>query len=193
MILSPVHQDTEVVLREVLKRKPGTVLEIGCATGYLSIELAKRGWNVTGTDIIPKAIEVSRSNAEQADVSVTFIESDLFDKVKRRFDVIIFNPPVIFSTNRLYPYARSLVARIPPLNNVLERLISYLPNAQHSALMERFFKNVKGHLTSDGVIYLVFFDSQLQRLRKNFTTFKTLEAGPTCKLIIIAREHLQSL
>lgn len=188
--LSPIRHDTKAVLSLLLKQQQKKTIEIGCATGYLSIELAKRGWDVTGTDIHPKAVEVSKSNAKQAGVSIIFVESDLFEDVKGRFDVIAFNPPLVFSSNPLYPYARGFVARIPLLNNALERLISYLPNTHYLALMERFFDDVKAHLTSDGCVYLTILNPQLPPLKKHFTAFKAVEAGPFCKILIIARKHL---
>ncbi len=193
LAISPVHRDVRVMLSLLSKQRPRTALEIGCGTGYLSIELAKRGWNVTGTDIVPEAVEVSMNNAKQAGVSVTFVQSDMFQNLKGRFDAIIFNPPLIFSTQGMYPYARGLVARIPVLNNALVRLFSSLPNAQHSALMGRFFEGVKDHLTPRGVIYLVLFDHQLQGLRKHFTAFRAAEGGPNCRIVIIARKHLQPI
>lgn len=189
--ISPVRHDTRVLLSLLLKERPGRALEVGCGAGYLSIELARRGWNVTGADIVPEAVEVSRSNAKQAGVSVTFVQSDLFENVKGRFDAIIFNPPIVFSSNPLYPYARGLVAKIPALNRALERFLSSLPNAQHSALMERFFEGVKAHLTPKGAVYLILFDRQLEGLRKHFTAFRAVEAGPLCKIVTIRRKELR--
>lgn len=193
LAISPVHRDAGVMLSLLGKQRPKTALEIGCGTGYLSIELAKRGWNVTGTDIVPEAVEVSRSNANLAGVSVTFVQSDMFQNLKGRFDAIIFNPPLVFSTNRMYPYARGLVARIPLLNKALVRLFSSLSSAQHSALMERFFEGAKAHLTPKGAVYLILFDRQLQGLKKHFTAFRAAEAGPNCRIMIIARKHLQPI
>ena len=188
--LSPIYHDTCVVLSLLLEQQPKKALELGCGIGYISIKLAKRGWDVTGTDIDPRAVQVSKRNAEQAGVSVTFVESDLFENVKGRFEIIAFNPPIVFSSNPLYTYARGFVTRIPLLNNALKRLISYLPNTQYSALMERFFDGVKDHLTSDGLIYLTILDRQLPAVRKHFTAFKAVDAGSFCRSLIIARRYL---
>lgn len=45
--------------REQEGREPpyGKALDIGCGTGRDSVELARRGWEVTGIDMIPKAVD----------------------------------------------------------------------------------------------------------------------------------------
>jgi release factor glutamine methyltransferase len=69
-------------------------LEPGCGSGLISIYAAKKGANVTATDINPIAIEFIKKNAEQNKVELTIIESDLFEKIpEQRFDVIAINPP----------------------------------------------------------------------------------------------------
>lgn len=44
--------------------RPARVLEIGCGPGYLSLELARAGHDVTGIDVSGGAIEVARSFSE---------------------------------------------------------------------------------------------------------------------------------
>ena len=43
--------------REQAGREPpyGAALDVGCGGGLWSIDLARRGWDVTGVDIVPKA------------------------------------------------------------------------------------------------------------------------------------------
>jgi 2-polyprenyl-3-methyl-5-hydroxy-6-metoxy-1,4-benzoquinol methylase len=69
-----------VVLAE--DRPPGRALDLGCGTGQNSIWLAKRGWEVTAIDIVPKAVAVAQARAAEADVKVDF----------RVDDVTIFEP-----------------------------------------------------------------------------------------------------
>jgi SAM-dependent methyltransferase len=71
-------------LRELLDaeqavRQPpyGAALDLGCGTGPWSIELARRGWDVVGVDIVPKAIRAARRRARDEDVDVTFVEGDV--------------------------------------------------------------------------------------------------------------------
>ena len=49
--------------------KPGaSILDVGCGTGRHSIELAKRGYNVTGLDLSEKMLEVAKANAGDAEI-----------------------------------------------------------------------------------------------------------------------------
>ena len=42
----------------------GSVLEIGCGTGRISLSIAAKGIDVVGIDISPRMIEVARAKAE---------------------------------------------------------------------------------------------------------------------------------
>ncbi|MGI8519568.1 MAG: class I SAM-dependent methyltransferase [Actinomycetota bacterium] len=65
--------------REESGREPpyGKALDLGCGTGRDSVDLATRGWQVTGVDIIPKAVTAARARAREASVEVEFIQGDL--------------------------------------------------------------------------------------------------------------------
>jgi SAM-dependent methyltransferase len=65
--------------REESERHPpyGSALDLGCGTGRFSIDLARRGWQVTGVDLVPKAVRIARERAREAGVDVRFIEADV--------------------------------------------------------------------------------------------------------------------
>jgi len=50
------------------------ILEVAPGPGYLSIELARRGFNITGVEISPDFVKIARRNAQEANVKVDFIE-----------------------------------------------------------------------------------------------------------------------
>ena len=55
----PIGQQAVALLdREESGREPpyGRALDLGCGTGYWSVQLAQRGWEVTGIDIVPKFV-----------------------------------------------------------------------------------------------------------------------------------------
>lgn len=60
------------------REKPyGRALDLGCGTGFWSVQLAQRGWDVTGVDIVPKAIRTARKRASEAGVEVEFVEGSI--------------------------------------------------------------------------------------------------------------------
>lgn len=55
----------------------GRALDLGCGTGYWSVCLAQRGWDVTGVDIVPKAVRTARERADRARAEVEFVEGSV--------------------------------------------------------------------------------------------------------------------
>jgi SAM-dependent methyltransferase len=65
--------------REEAGREPpyGRVLDLGCGSGIWATRLAKRGWQVTGVDDVPKALRRARERAAQQGVTVRLVEGDV--------------------------------------------------------------------------------------------------------------------
>lgn len=79
--------------------KHKTILELGAGSGLISISLAKRGAQVTASDINPIAIQAIQESMAINDVSITLYESDLFSKIPvSTYDFIIINPPYFNKT-----------------------------------------------------------------------------------------------
>jgi ubiquinone/menaquinone biosynthesis C-methylase UbiE len=51
-------------------------LDIGCGTGFLSLELAARGHRVTGIDFAPEMLALAKEKAVSAGASIRFEEAD---------------------------------------------------------------------------------------------------------------------
>src|SRR4051794_38434863 len=66
------------------------ILDVGCGTGRHSVELAKRGFKVTGLDLSEGMLKVARRRAEEAGVEVEFVQRDATDfSFDRSFDAAI--------------------------------------------------------------------------------------------------------
>jgi SAM-dependent methyltransferase len=65
--------------REESGREPpyGAALDIGTGSGIWGIELAKRGWQVTGIDIVDKALRRGQDRAQEAGVDMKFVQGDV--------------------------------------------------------------------------------------------------------------------
>lgn len=81
--------------REEAERDPplGKALDLGCGTGIHAVDLARRGWRVTGIDLAPTALERARERAREAGVEIDLVEGDvtaLRDAgVGKGFDLIV--------------------------------------------------------------------------------------------------------
>lgn len=78
-------------LLEVLRIAPGaSILDMGCGAGRHSIELARRGYVVTGVDISAGMLEQARQSADEANVQIEWIQSDATQfTTTARFDAAI--------------------------------------------------------------------------------------------------------
>lgn len=72
------------------RNKPGKALDLGCGTGSFSVYLAKQGYDVTGLDLFPRALEMGRERASSEGVEVTWVQADLFTwKPGHQFDFVL--------------------------------------------------------------------------------------------------------
>ncbi len=64
-------------LLERLELEPGArVLDVACGHGRHSLELARRGFDVTGVDLSTRSIALAREAAEREGLGATFVERD---------------------------------------------------------------------------------------------------------------------
>lgn len=92
------RQDTEVLVQLVMKHADNAdILDMCTGSGCIILSLGKlcKPKSLTAVDISSKALEVAKRNARNLEVPVTFIESDVFDKVTGTYDIIVSNPPYI--------------------------------------------------------------------------------------------------
>lgn len=95
--------ETEELVENTLKyiekyfNKEIKVLEIGTGSGCISIALKKekQDLDITATDISKKALKVAKRNAKENEVDIKFVNTNLYDGINSKFDVIISNPPYI--------------------------------------------------------------------------------------------------
>lgn len=66
----------EIVKREYNKR-PELVVDLGCGTGKMTLELAKRGYDMIGIDISVEMLDVARSEAEKRGINPLWLCQDL--------------------------------------------------------------------------------------------------------------------
>lgn len=96
------RQDTEILVEEVLKHLHDGMRILDMCTGsgciLTSLMHYSNECSGVGADLSPEALAVARSNAEKllpTEKSVEFVQSDLFEQVTGKYEIIVSNPPYI--------------------------------------------------------------------------------------------------
>lgn len=82
--------EVDFVVRE-LKLKPGdSIIDVGCGTGRHSVELARRGFRMTGVDLSSGMLAQAAQAAQIAGVDIELIECDAVEfRLDRTFDAAL--------------------------------------------------------------------------------------------------------
>ncbi|MGX7068919.1 peptide chain release factor N(5)-glutamine methyltransferase [Gemella bergeri] len=109
-VLSP-RMETEELVEKVIdyvkKQKLYNIkiLDLCTGSGIIAItlqkEISERIISVIGSDISSEALSVARLNSTNLKSDVKFINSDLFEKIKDKFDIIVSNPPYIAYSDKI--------------------------------------------------------------------------------------------
>lgn len=83
-----LDDDLEKALDE-LGLQGGSALDLGSGPGTQAVELARRGFDVTATDISEAAVRKAREKAEEQGVEIIWEQDDILDtRLDRQFDLI---------------------------------------------------------------------------------------------------------
>lgn len=98
-VLDP-RGDTETLIAAALALGPkARLLDLGTGSGAIALTLAAewRSVNVVATDVSDSALRVAQQNVEALGLGerVSLMQSDWFESVVGRFDLIVSNPPYI--------------------------------------------------------------------------------------------------
>lgn len=92
----PPAEDTFMLIDNLQIKEDDYVLEIGTGTGIVSIKAAKKAQKVVAVDINPHALKCAEENMKLNNINnMKVIESDLFENIDDKYDVIIFNTPYL--------------------------------------------------------------------------------------------------
>ena len=133
MIYEP-REDSFLLQEQVRKFATGKVLDMGTGSGIQALAALEKTGSVEACDINKEAVDFLKEKGINA------YQSDLFEKVEGKFDVIIFNPPYL-------PLDRE--------EDEESRVVTTGGERGHE-IIERFLKEAKEYLNENGVILLVF-------------------------------------
>jgi release factor glutamine methyltransferase len=105
--------ETEILVDEVIRRKPASLLDVGTGAGTIavSVKYHLRGCRVAAADVSEQALRVARRNAREllGPNDLIFYRSDFFSGVSwKSFDIVASNPPYVRTGrfSRLQPEVR---------------------------------------------------------------------------------------
>ncbi len=152
MIYEPA-EDSYLLQKQVEKftEKGMDVLDMGTGSGIQASTAKKQEANITAADINPECV------AKVNKLGIKAIQSDLFENVGGKFDLIIFNPPYLPED---------------PLEPEDSKLIT-TGGKTGSETLNRFLKKAKAYLKKDGKILIVVSSLTKEIDKQNFK-FKIL-------------------
>ena len=103
-VLSPRMETEELIYKVIEYVKASNknnlkILDLCTGSGIIAIilkkELEQVSVDVIASDISGEAIKVAKENAQNHNADIRFIQSDIFNNIDDKFDIIVSNPPYI--------------------------------------------------------------------------------------------------
>ena len=155
MIYEP-REDSFLLQKYVERYSRGKVLDIGTGSGIQALTAMKKTKDVLAVDIDESSVIYAISKGINA------IQSNLFQNVNGRFDLIILNPPYL--------------PKDINENKEVARLVS--GGKEGKELIEEFFSKVRAYLNKDGKVLVVFSSLSgdvLGCIKRNNFNYKKLD------------------
>lgn len=159
--------ETELMTEQVLRtaEQGDKVLDLCTGSGCIAIALAKKGAEkeliVTASDISADALALAQENAKRNGADIKFIESDLLEGVRGKFNIIVCDPPYIKSGD------------IPGLQKEVQFEPKGALDGGEDGLdfYRRLAKEAPRHLVKGGTLFMECGIGQAQEIVKLFKKF----------------------
>ena len=135
-------EDSYLLSEELKKRKCKRFLDMGCGTGIQSLSVNAE--EIVCADINRAALEYAKYKLRE--LKVEFVESDLFDKVEGKFDLIAFNTPY--------------------LDEEEPKDYAWTYKQKGRDVIEEFITRVKDYLEDNGQVLMVISDRGYEHYKK---------------------------
>lgn len=89
------------------------ILDVGCGYGFIGITLSKiLNKHIDMVDINKRAVHLCEMNIKKNETDATVWESNIYDKVDKKYDLIITNPPIRAGNEILYKFLKGGLERL---------------------------------------------------------------------------------
>ena len=165
-VLSPRMETEELIYKVIeyiksINKNNIKILDLCTGSGIIGItlrkELESKSLEVVASDISEEALKVAKENAIMNEAEVKFIQSDIFENINEKFDIIVSNPPYIAYNDKV---------------TMEDNVLNYDPHLALFAEEDGMYfyreivENSKEYLKKDGMIFLEIGYDQREKILK---------------------------
>lgn len=156
----------EEVSRLIKQDNLQAVLDLCTGSGAIALVVKRDNPNVavTASDISEKALMVAKQNAEQNNLQIDFVVSNLFDNINGEFDLIVSNPPYIKT---------DVIGTLDPEVRFFEPTIALDGGKDGLDFYRKIAENAKNHLKIGGILAFEIGFDQKESVTEILTNCKT--------------------
>ena len=165
-VLSPRMETEELIYKVIeyiksINKNNIKILDLCTGSGIIGItlrkELESKSLEVVASDISEEALKVAKENAIMNEAEVKFIQSDIFEDINEKFDIIVSNPPYIAYNDKI---------------TMEDNVLNYDPHLALFAEEDGMYfyreivENSKEYLNKDGMIFFEIGYDQREKILK---------------------------
>ena len=165
-VLSPRMETEELIYKVIeyiksINKNNIKILDLCTGSGIIGItlrkELESKSLEVVASDISEEALKVAKENAIMNEAEVKFIQSDIFENINGKFDIIVSNPPYIAYNDKI---------------TMEDNVLNYDPHLALFAEEDGMYfyreivENVKEYLEEDGLVFFEIGYDQREKILK---------------------------
>ena len=165
-VLSPRMETEELIYKVIeyiksINKNNIKILDLCTGSGIIGITLQKelefKSLEVVASDISEEALKVAKENAIMNEAEVKFIQSDIFEDINEKFDIIVSNPPYIAYNDKI---------------TMEDNVLNYDPHLALFAEEDGMYfyreivENAKEYLEEDGIVFFEIGYDQREKILK---------------------------
>ena len=151
--------ETELLVEKIIfeEKRANSVLEIGTGSGAIIIALAKNLdlKIIDAIDISKTALKKAKQNSALNNIEINFFQSDLFENITAKYDLIVSNPPYI---------SQEEYEQLPIEIKYYEPKSALQADNNGLYFYKKILQNAKEHLTESGKIYFEIGYDQAEKI-----------------------------